>query len=107
MLSNSDTGKIGRALSPLGHKYCWSASIGYSLVPCDTLRPVTNPWPYVNMKRITVGGARADKFFEYPQFEEVLKAGHNLVVMIMLGGSDISEATDVSLKRSLRLATTW
>ena len=85
---------MATALSPLGHRYYDVAYLGQSLVTCDMLRPITNPWSYVNMKMIRVGGARADKFFEYPQFQEVLKPGYHLVI-IMLGGNDISEATDV------------
>ena len=75
-------------------RYYEVAYVGHSLVTCDTLMPVPRPWPYVNMKMIRVGGARADKFFEYPKFQEVLQPGYHLVI-IMLGGNDICEATDV------------
>ena len=85
---------MATAVSPLGFRYYDVAYVGHSLVTCDTLRPVTNPWPYVTMKMIRVGGARADKFFDYPQFQEVLNPGYHLVI-IMLVDNDISEATDV------------
>ena len=85
---------MATSLSIPGHRYYEVAYVGHSLVTCDTLRPVKNPWPHVNMDMIRVGGARADKFFEYPQLQEVLQSGFDLVI-IMLGGNDISEATDV------------
>lgn len=85
---------MAKVVSPQGHKYYDVAYVGHSLVTCDTLRPVTNPWPFVTMDMIRVGGARVDQFFEYPQFERVLKPGYHLVI-VMLGGNDISEKTDV------------
>ena len=85
---------MAASLSLQGHRDFEVAYVGHSLVTCDTLLPVKNPWPHVNMNMIRVGGARANKFFEYPQFQEVLQPGFDLVI-IMLGGNDISEATDV------------
>ena len=49
---------------------------------------------FVNMQLIKRGGAWIENFFEYPEFNGVLKLGYNLVV-VMLGDNDISTETVV------------
>ena len=67
--------------------------LGHSLVTCDTLRPQTEPVVGVNMDMIRRSGARVSQFFDYPEFQPVLRRRYNLVI-VMLGGNDITDATD-------------
>ena len=80
-------------LSRYPYPYYQVCYLGHSLVTCDTLRPQTEPVIGVNMEMIRKSGARVDRFFEYPAFQPVLQRGYHLVI-VMLGGNDINEATD-------------
>lgn len=71
------------------------AYLGHSLVTCDTLRPRSIPMEGVHMDLIRHGGARADKFFDYPEFTNALDSNYYQLAIVMIGGNDIEENTSV------------
>lgn len=72
------------------------AYLGHSLVTCDTLRPRSTPMEGVKMDLIKRGGARADRFFEYPEFTHALDSNKYDLAIVMIGGNDIEQQTSVN-----------
>ena len=46
------------------------------------------------MDMVKKGGARADKFFDFPEFQQVLDFGLYDLVIIMISGNDVLEDTN-------------